>query len=42
MAEGDIVRELWNLKNAVIWDVTQCGSCDNRRFGGTYRLTIGV
>jgi hypothetical protein len=23
------------MKNAVLWDVTQCGSCMNRRFGGT-------
>jgi hypothetical protein len=27
-----------NIKNAVFWDVTLCGSCKNRRFGGTYRL----
>jgi hypothetical protein len=26
------------LKNAGFWDVTLCGSCKNRRFGGTYRL----
>jgi hypothetical protein len=26
------------MKNAVFWDVTPCGSCKNRRFGGTYRL----
>jgi hypothetical protein len=26
------------MKNAVLWDVTPCGSCRNRRFGGTYRL----
>jgi hypothetical protein len=25
-------------RNAVFWDVTPCGSCKNRRFGGTYRL----
>jgi hypothetical protein len=25
-------------KNAVLWDVTLCGSCENRRFGGTCRL----
>jgi hypothetical protein len=24
--------------NFVFWDVTPCGSCKNRRFGGTYRL----
>jgi hypothetical protein len=23
------------MKNAVFWDVTACGSCKNRRFGGT-------
>jgi hypothetical protein len=26
------------LKNGVFWDVTLCGSCKNRRFGGTWRL----
>jgi hypothetical protein len=26
------------MKNGVLWDVTPCGSCKNRRFGGTYRL----
>jgi hypothetical protein len=25
-------------KNAVFWDMTQCGSYKNRRFGGIYRL----
>jgi hypothetical protein len=23
------------MKNVVFWDVTTCGSCKNRRFGGT-------
>jgi hypothetical protein len=23
------------MKNTVFWDVTQCGSCKNRRFGVT-------
>jgi hypothetical protein len=23
------------MKNGVLWDVTSCGSCKNRRFGGT-------
>jgi hypothetical protein len=23
------------MKNGVFWVVTQCGSCKNRRFGGT-------
>jgi hypothetical protein len=22
------------LKNGIFWDVTPCGSCKNRRFGG--------
>jgi hypothetical protein len=26
------------MKNAVFWDDTQCGSCKNRSFGGTYHL----
>jgi hypothetical protein len=25
------------MKNASLWHATQCGSCKNRRFGGTYR-----
>jgi hypothetical protein len=27
-----------HLKNGAFWDVTPCGSCKNRRFGGTQRL----
>jgi hypothetical protein len=26
------------MKNAVSWDVTQCGSFKNLRYGGMYRL----
>jgi hypothetical protein len=26
------------MKNVVFWDVTTCGSCKNRHFGGTYRF----
>jgi hypothetical protein len=26
------------VKNGVFWVVTPCGSCKNRRFGGTWRL----
>jgi hypothetical protein len=26
------------LMNAVFWNVTPRGSCNNRRFGGTYRF----
>jgi hypothetical protein len=25
------------MKNVGFWDVTPCGCCKNRRFGGTYR-----
>jgi hypothetical protein len=27
-----------STKNGVFWVVTPCGSCKNRRFGGTWRL----
>jgi hypothetical protein len=30
------------MKNGVFWDVTPCGSCKNRRFGGTYRILRSV
>jgi hypothetical protein len=38
-------RQRWlqqevTVKNAVFWDVTLCGSCNNRRFGGTDNLHI--
>jgi hypothetical protein len=26
------------MKNVVFWDLTPCGSCNSRRFGGTYHL----
>jgi hypothetical protein len=26
------------MMNTVFWDMMPCGSCKNRRFGGTYRL----
>jgi hypothetical protein len=26
------------MKNVVFWDVAPCGSCNNRRFGGTWPL----
>jgi hypothetical protein len=28
------------MKNGVFWVVTPCGSCKNRRFGGTWRLVF--
>jgi hypothetical protein len=33
MKEGNSLK-----KNGVFWVVTPCGSCKNRRFGGTWRL----
>jgi hypothetical protein len=27
--------EFYGTKNGVFWDVTPCGSCKSRRFGGT-------
>jgi hypothetical protein len=30
------------MKNGVFWDVTLCGSCKNRRFGGTCASFIRV
>jgi hypothetical protein len=30
------------IKNAVSWDITQCGSCKNRRFGGLSSSIIRV
>jgi hypothetical protein len=27
------------IRNAVFWDVTPCGTCKKRRFGGTYKTT---
>jgi hypothetical protein len=33
------IKQTWvnisTLENGVFWDVTSCGSCKNRRFGGT-------
>jgi hypothetical protein len=31
-------KTIVSLKNGVFWVVTPCGSCKNRRFGGTWRL----
>jgi hypothetical protein len=28
------------MKNGVFWDVTPCGSCKNRRFGGTHAASV--
>jgi hypothetical protein len=30
------------MKNAVLWDVTECGSFKNRRFGGTSALRRAI
>jgi hypothetical protein len=31
----DTSAPFWTMKNGVFWDVTPCGSCKNRCFGGT-------
>jgi hypothetical protein len=31
-------KEASMMKNGVFWVVTPCGSCKNRRIGGTWRL----
>jgi hypothetical protein len=28
-------KDIPRMKNGFFWDVTPCGSCKNRRFGGT-------
>jgi hypothetical protein len=33
-----ISKIIFLQKNGVFWVVTPCGSCKNRRFGGTWRL----
>jgi hypothetical protein len=39
----DMATETYSLmKNGVFWDVTPCGSCKNRRFGGTQDTFIRV
>jgi hypothetical protein len=35
---ADIMRK---MEKAGLWDVRPCGSCENRRFGGTCRLQQG-
>jgi hypothetical protein len=30
-----MIQRREKLKNGVFWDVTPCGSCKNRHFGGT-------
>jgi hypothetical protein len=32
---GELLKPIRRMKNGVFWDVTLCGSCKNRRFGGT-------
>jgi hypothetical protein len=34
----NIEKTKYMMKNGVFWGVTPCGSCKNRRFGGTWRL----
>jgi hypothetical protein len=33
-----LAKHMVEVKNAVFWDVTPCGSCKNRRFIGSCRL----
>jgi hypothetical protein len=33
------IKILYKLKNVVFWNVTPCGSCKNRHFRGTIRVT---
>jgi hypothetical protein len=33
-----VCKYSFQLRNGVFWEVTPCGSCKNRRFGGTLRL----
>jgi hypothetical protein len=28
------------MKNVFFWDVTPCGPCENRRFGGKYHFHL--
>jgi hypothetical protein len=37
-ASTDYYGDSVTFKNGVFRDVTPCGSCKNRRFGGTWRL----
>jgi hypothetical protein len=36
------IQYLTQLKNGVFWDVTPCGSCNNRRFRGGYFFAVCV
>jgi hypothetical protein len=33
-----LVHDINYISDAVFWDVTRCGSCKARHFGGTYHL----
>jgi hypothetical protein len=39
-SRNQLVRDCFSrtMTNSVFWDVTPFGCCENRRFGGTYRL----
>jgi hypothetical protein len=47
-AHGEVIRKIRfcvindAMQNVVFWDVTQGGTCKNRRFGGKYRSIIRV
>jgi hypothetical protein len=35
MSMDDAIKTHLKEKNGIFWDVMPCGSCKNRRFGGT-------
>jgi hypothetical protein len=37
-----IITNIIQKKNGVFWDVRPCGSCKNRRLGGTYLVAASV
>jgi hypothetical protein len=40
LADRTTNRPTDSIKKAILLDVTSCGSCKNRRFGGTYRSVL--
>jgi hypothetical protein len=38
ISDEDFANISQAIKNSILWDVTPCGCCKNRHFGGTYRL----
>jgi hypothetical protein len=40
MNVGFVVLAAVDMNFAIIWDLTPCSPCVNRRFGGTYHLYV--